>query len=1040
MSYAELLCRTHYSFLQGASHPHEIVDRAGELGLAAVGITDRDGVYGIPKAYRAVRLREEAGLNEPRLIVGSDVRLAGGLPRLRLLARDRAAYGVMCRILTRSHADKPKGEASLRLAELDEELKRLGAQGLIAVPEEGAWDPEALAVYRDRFTADRLFLPLSRFLDGRDVERVRATTEAAKRFGLRCLATNEVHFHTKERKPLHDLLTGVRENTPLPEIGYRVFSNCERRLKSPAEMARLFRDHPDALKATLDIADSCTFSPRELRYRYPSEWIPPEKTAQGWLEELTWKGAEWRYSREQGGSGVVPADVRKQLEHELSLIQQLQFADYFLTIWDIVEYARSRAILCQGRGSAANSAVCYCLGITAIDPVRMNLLFERFLSVERGEPPDIDVDFEHERREEVLQYVYTKYGRDRAGMVAALITYRSKSAIRDLGKALGLPVVETEGAAAVTKTDPRLSRWVEEIRSFPRHLSIHSGGFTLSADPLIETVPVEPARMEGRTIVQWDKEDLAEIGLLKVDLLSLGMLSALRKAFDLVRPKRELTLATVPPDDKPTYAMIQRAETVGVFQIESRAQMSMLRRLKPENFYDLVIEIAIVRPGPIQGQMVHPYLKRRRGEEPVTYPHPKLEAILGRTLGVPLFQEQVMKIAVAIAGFTAGEADELRRAIGAWRSSGTIDRMGRKLRDGLLREGLPPDWVERVFQQIKGFAEYGFPESHSASFTVLAYASCYLKHHYPAEFTIALINSQPMGFYGIHTLLEEAQRSGVRVLPIDPNLSEWDCTWVAGEKVSDTGNIRLGWRVVSGLSETLAKVLIAERTRQPFASLSDFLARTRLGPQVLERLAMGNGFAAFGLEQREALWCVLGEQVISRLETPAQLGFGFGLGAASAPASSANLFPALTAWETIQAEYTAFGTSVHGHPMRALREQMPDRVPRIDSQKFKTLSRGKRVWVSGLVIVRQRPHTAKGVCFATLEDEQGFFDLIFHEPVYEKYRGIFRSTAFLRVYGEVQRDPKDPKATAMSLLVSRVEPLFTETRAQALRVQSYDFH
>ena len=879
-------------------------------------------------------------------------------------------------------------------------------------------------------------------MDGRDRERARLTVEWARRLGVRCLATNEVHFHVKERKPLHDLLTGVREILPLTDIGYRVFSNSERHLKSPAEMAHLFRHHPDALRATLDIAHACTFSPGELRYRYPSEWIPPGKTAQQWLTELTHRGACWRYG--VTAYAEVPPEVRQQLEHELTLIEQLQYADYFLTIWDIVEFARSREILCQGRGSAANSAVCFCLGITAIDPVRMNLLFERFLSVERNEPPDIDVDFEHERREEVLQYVYSKYGRDRAGMVAALITYRSRSAVRDLAKALSLP----EGA---DKTDPRLARWVEEIRAFPRHLSIHSGGFTLSADPLVETVPVEPARMEGRTIVQWDKEDLAEIGLLKVDLLSLGMLSALRKTFDLVRPRRALTLATVPPDDRETYAMIQRAETVGVFQIESRAQMSMLKRLKPENFYDLVIEIAIVRPGPIQGQMVHPYLKRRRGDEPVTYPDPRLIPILGRTLGVPLFQEQVMKIAMVLGGFTAGEADELRRAIGAWRSSGTIDRMGRKLRDGLLREGLPPEWVERIFQQIKGFAEYGFPESHSASFTVIAYASCYLKRHYPAEFTIALINSQPMGFYGIHTLLEEAQRAGVRVLPVDPNTSEWDCTLIASQREGDPGSIRLGWRVVYGLAEKQAQAIIAERRDHAFVSLSDFLARTRLGPIVLERLAMGNVFAAFGLEQREALWRILGEYSLRMTETPTQMSLFAGPSVAGRPeqAFEPAAFARLSAWETIQAEYTAFGTSVHGHPMRALREQLAARVPRLDSKQFRSLPAGKSVWVSGLVIVRQRPHTAKGVCFATLEDEYGFFDLILHEPTYEKYRDVFRETAFLRVYGRVQKDRHRGRETAMSLLVTRVEPLLQSgppvgghprESGRVLRVQSYDFH
>ncbi|MGZ3689833.1 MAG: error-prone DNA polymerase, partial [Bdellovibrionota bacterium] len=512
--------------------------------------------------------------------------------------------------------------------------------------------------------------------------------------------------HVRERRELQDAITAIRENEALDRVGRRLFPNGERYLKSGAEMADLFSDLPEALENTVELADRCSFSPGELRYYYPSEWIPAGESAQSYLTKLVWKGAEWRYPE------GVPEDVRRQIGHELALIAQLQYADYFLTIYEIVEYARAREILCQGRGSAANSVVCYCLAITAIDPVRMNLLFERFLSVERDEPPDIDVDFEHERREEVIQHIYEKYGRHRAGMVAALVTYRDRSITRDLSKALGFDA-EKEPAKTETKRFAALS---EEIRAFPRHLSIHSGGFTLSAVPIIETVPIEPARMEGRTIVQWDKEDLAAIGLLKVDVLALGMLTALKRTFDLVKPREELTVATIPASDPKTYAMIQRGDTVGVFQIESRAQMNMLKRLRPTKFYELVVQVAIVRPGPIVGKMVHPYLRRRRGLEPVDYPHEDLKPILERTFGVPLFQEQVMKIAVIMAGFTPGEADELRRAIGAWRSSGTIEKMGLKLAAGLRAKGIAEEWVERLFNQVKGFAEYGFPESHAASF------------------------------------------------------------------------------------------------------------------------------------------------------------------------------------------------------------------------------------------------------------------------------------------------------------------------------------
>ena len=616
-------------------------------------------------------------------------------------------------------------------------------------------------------------------------------------------------------------MTSIRVGKPLKEAGFDLFSNAERYLKSAEQMARLFKDLPEAVSRTVEVAELCSFCPSELRYRYRSEWIPAGFTAQTYLEHLTWKGVPERYP--QG----APEAVKAQIQKELALIAQLHFADYFLTIQEIVEFARSRGILCQGRGSAANSTVCYVLGITAVDPARISLLFERFISAERGEPPDIDVDFEHERREEVIQHIYEKYGRDRAAMVSAVVTYRRRSAFREIAKALGVEV-GTLSAKEVQKNFSEISknsgvqdceRIVEELsgemEGMPRHLSIHSGGFTLSADPIIETVPVEPARMEGRTIIQWDKYDLDYLGLLKVDVLALGMLSAIQKALSQIG--RELY--EIPPDDPATYAMIQKCDTVGVFQIESRAQMSMLGRLLPKNFYDLVIEVAIVRPGPIIGKMVHPYLKRRRGQEKVEYPDPRLEKILGRTLGVPLFQEQVMSMAIELAGFTPGEADELRRAIGAWRSSGSIEKMGRRLMEGLMRGGLSAQYAEQVFQQIQGFSMYGFPESHSASFALLAYASSWLKCHHPAEFTCALINSQPMGFYSNHTLVDDAVRHGVEVLPVHPNLSTWDCQILQGQKNGPA--IRLGFRVVSGLGKDEVEKLVHERARAPFTSLAN---------------------------------------------------------------------------------------------------------------------------------------------------------------------------------------------------------------------------
>ncbi len=802
MDYAELICRTNYSFLHGASRPGELVSRAAELGYRALAITDVNGVYGMPKAYHASK--NHPGL---KLIVGAELTL-DERPPLILLARDRAAYGLLCRMITASHQEKPKGKASLSWPEFLRLMSGAecswphAAQGLVALPRWGLEDfsREAFGELKELF-GDRVLLPICRFLDGLDSKRIETALQLSRRYGIRLLASNDVHYHVKERRKLQDVLAAIRHGVTIEELGLRGFSNAERYLKSPRKMSMLFKDLPDALRASCDVAESCVFSPGELRYRYPSEWIPAGESAQSYLTHLVWKGARVRYGDD------VPADVRRQIEHELKLVEQLQFADYFLTIWEIVEYARGRRILCQGRGSAANSVICYCLGITAIDPVRMNLLFERFLSAERGEPPDIDVDFEHERREEVIQHVYEKYGRHRAGMVAAVVSYRSRLAAREVSKVLGRECPELE----------------EELYGFPRHLSIHSGGFTLSADPLIETVPIGPARMDGRTIVQWDKDDLESLGLIKVDLLSLGMLSALRKTLDQVG----LELYRVPAEDRATYEMIQRADTVGVFQIESRAQMSMLPRLKPNCFYDLVIQVAIVRPGPIVGEMVHPYLRRRKGQEPVDYPHPKLRPILEKTLGVPLFQEQVMKMAIDLAGFTPGEADELRRAIAAWRSTGSIERMGRRLMKGLLAAGLPEEFVERIFRQIHGFAEYGFPESHAASFALLAYVSAYLKRHYPAQFTCALINSQPMGFYLNHSLVDDAKRHGVRVLPVHPNRSDWDCA-------IEDGALRLGWRVVNGMGESLARELVEEReTRGVFVNLQDFLSRTRLRRETL---------------------------------------------------------------------------------------------------------------------------------------------------------------------------------------------------------------
>ncbi|HRK01620.1 MAG TPA: error-prone DNA polymerase [Oligoflexia bacterium] len=1013
MRYSELLCKTNYSFLRGASHPEECVAQAAVQGLYAIGICDRNGVYGIPKAYQESKKHPKL-----KLLVGAELLCEKRAP-VQFLARTRAAYGLLCRVITTAHAGKEKGQAVLNWSELlalcDAFSAGAGDLLVFSDTEEGAGD------LKDIFGAN-FYLPLFRGLDGKDKYRTERAKRIVARFGIQIVATNDVHYHVQSRSVLQDVVAGIRDSVPLDSAGKKLFSNAERYLKTPAQMAKLFSDMPDAVERTAEIADQFSFSMAELRFRYPSEWIPAGQTAQHYLTTLVWTGACSRYH------GNIPVEVERQIAHELQLVEQLQFADYFLTIWDIVEFARGRKILCQGRGSAANSILCYCLGITAIDPVRMNLLFERFISVERGEPPDIDVDFEHERREEVLQYVYEKYGRHRAAMVAAVITYRTRSSLREVSKTLGLDLDRVKSEEDDFPKKQLARQLAQELKGFPRHLSIHSGGFTLSQDPIIETVPVEPARMEGRTIVQWDKYDLDIVGLLKVDLLSLGMLSAIQKTCELVG----LEYSKIPAEDPATYQMIQRADTVGVFQIESRAQMNMLGRLQPESFYDLVIEVAIVRPGPIVGRMVHPYLRRRRGLENPKSPDPRLEPILGRTLGVPLFQEQVMKMAIVMAGFTPGEADELRRAIGAWRSSGSIEKMGQKLRDGFLKNGLPSEFVDRVFEQIKGFAEYGFPESHAASFALIAYASSYLKCHYPAEFLCSLLNSLPMGFYSEHTLVEDAKRHGVKVLPIDVNGSDWDCRIESGE-------LRLGFRLVKGMARKVFDRLFNERSERPFAGIGDFIARAKPSLRILESLALGGVFEPFKVSEREALWEALAYDCLLRAELGQSQGQQLSLFSQSGLSGllreqSAPQLVGLDDFERVSAQFHSFRLSLGEHPMPVLRRFLRQ-VPRAVTADAKKGRHGQRFRVAGMVIVRQRPPTAKGTVFSALEDETGLLDLIFHKAVHEKYQKTLSSNAFLVASGELQKD-----GYSVSLLVSKIEPLMPPETEQTLNFKTHDWH
>jgi error-prone DNA polymerase len=926
-----------------------------------------------------------------------------------VLATERAGYGDLCRILTESHKDKPKNEGNLHFADF---LAR-ASPGWILLPRFQKEIKTDLDRLKEVFP-QRVYLPLCRYLDGKDHERTQRRLAQSQKWDLPIVAINDVYYHTKARKPLQDVLISIREGKPLSEVGFHLFSNGERCIKGPQRMAQLFRDLPKALRATVEIAEQCTFSPRELRYTYPSEWIPEQHTAQSYLEYLVWQRAPEIYK------GAVPEAVVRQIHHELKMIGSMQYADYFLTIYDIVQFARSREILCQGRGSAANSVVCFVLGITAVDPVKMNLLFERFISPERGEPPDIDVDFEHERREEVIQYIYEKYGRHRAAMVSAVVTYQWRSAFREVCKAFGVPVgtlsaqkVErdfeelTKDLPQREKLKVQILHLTEELYGFPRHLSIHSGGFTLSADPITEIVPVIPARMENRTIIQWDKYDLDELGLLKVDVLSLGMLSALNKMLNLVGKK----LYELPVEDPATYKMIQRRDTVGTFQIESRAQMSMLGRLQPQTFYDLVIEVAIVRPGPIVGNMVHPYLRRKRGLEKVEFPSEKVRAILGRTLGVPLFQEQVMKLAIELANFTPAEADRLRRSINAWRSSAPIAEMADRLMKGLLAGGLPKAFADQIFEQIQGFSMYGFPESHAASFAFLAYASSYLKCHHPAEFAASLINSQPMGFYRNDTLIYDALRHGVKVLPVCILRSQWDCV------VESPKTIRLGFRVVKGIAKKAVDDLLAEREHQTFKDLKEFLRKTTLNKDVLHRLALAGRLSSKDLDARQTLWAMLEYENLFACRESAQLSLFDSLpmdwGANKAIES-------MSGFEKIQSDYTAFHLSTHGHPMGEIRQKVRG-LPKTTSSQLNNKPHGARVAVAGLVLVRQKPPTAKGTVFCTLEDEYGFIDLILHATTYKAHKAVFMNHCFIHVSGLLQRD-----GYTISVLVKSVKPVWSE--------------
>jgi error-prone DNA polymerase len=1016
-AYAELQVTSNFSFLRGAAHPEELVERAHELGLAGLALTDRNSLAGVVRAHVKAK---ELGV---RFVVGCRLDLEGGTSLL-CWATDRPAYARLSSLLTLGKRRAAKAECRLALADVEAHAE---GQLLALVPSER---PDAafadLAAHLGRRWRRRLWLAVSHRYGGDDAARIERLAALAREVRVPPLATNDVHYHVPERRALQDVVTCIREHTTLVAAGGRLLPNAERHLKPPAEMARLFRRHPEALEASLEILERCRFSLDELAYDYPVRESYDGRTPQEELARRTWLGAEARYG------GAVPEKVRRALAHELALIAELGFAPYFLTVDDIVSFARARKILCQGRGSAANSAVCYVLGITAVDPARVDLLFERFVSAERNEPPDIDVDFEHERREEVIQHIYATYGRDHAALAATVIRYRAKSAIREVGKVMGLSPDaidavsgtvwgsggEGPGAGRVREAglDPndrtlRLTLDLAlELIGFPRHLSQHVGGFVIAKSPLRELVPIENAAMVDRTVVEWDKDDLDALRMLKIDVLALGMLTCIRKAFDLLRAHYgvALELATVPAEDPAVYEMLSDADSIGVFQVESRAQMSMLPRLRPRSFYDLVIEVAIVRPGPIQGDMVHPYLRRRDGTEPVAYPSAELEAVLGRTLGVPLFQEQAMRIAIVAAGFTPAEADGLRRAMAAFRRHGHIERYRRKLIDGMTARGYTRKFAERCFRQIEGFGYYGFPESHAASFALLVYVSAWLKCHYPDVFCAAILDSQPMGFYAPAQLVRDATDHGVEVRPPDVSHSHWDSVLEPLERRRGPLKtaVRLGLREIKGLAREAAERLVAARDRR-WRDMADLKRRSGLSRQALVTLAEADAFRSLGLDRRQALWAThaLKDPALPLLEHAEAAA---GPGSDRPPVEGGEPWlelPAMGLGEQVMEDYTSLRLSLKAHPLALLREHLAKEQV-VTARDLGSIAPGRRVTVAGLVLVRQRPGSAKGVVFATLEDETGFANCIVWPQVFERHRAILMTARLMAVRGPVQREGK----------------------------------
>ncbi|MFC0200816.1 error-prone DNA polymerase [Paracoccus rhizosphaerae] len=1009
MSYTELQVSTHFSFLRGASSAQELFSVAALVGMKALAITDRNSLAGIVRAYEAA---EDTGV---RLIVGCRLDLRCGMSLL-VYPLDRAGYGRLCRLLSLGKARAGKGACHLDWPDV-----QAHAEGLLAVlVPDMADDTCALRLrrLRDAF-ADRAHLALTLRRRPNDQLRLHDLSNLAARMGVPTVVTNDVLFHAPGRRILQDVVTAIRVGTTVDALGFRRERHADRYLKPPAEMARLFARYPEALARTAQIAARCRFSLDELRYQYPEERDDPALTPQQTLERLTWEGARERYP------GELPDKVVASLKHELRLIEKLDYAPYFLTVNSIVRFARSRGILCQGRGSAANSAICYVLGITSINPVQGDLLFERFVSEERREPPDIDVDFEHERREEVIQWIYQTYGRDRAALTATVIRYRTKGALRDVGKALGMPedVIRAissqiwawseEGIPEtllrelnLNVADRRLRLMLElaeQLRGTPRHLSQHPGGFVLTHDRLDELVPIEPAAMEDRQIIEWDKDDIDTLKFMKVDILALGMLTCMAKGLALIAQHKgeHRDLANIPQGDGSTYAMIQKADTLGTFQIESRAQMAMLPRMKPKKLYDLVIQVAIVRPGPIQGDMVHPYLRRREGLETVHYPRPELKKVLEKTLGVPLFQEQAMRVAIECAGFTPGEADMLRKSMATFKFTGGVSAFRDKLIDGMIARGYERDFAERTFRQLEGFGSYGFPESHAASFALIAYASAWLKCHHPDAFCAALLNSQPMGFYAPAQIVRDARDHGVEVRPVCVNASRWDCTLEPSGRLEDEGSrfaVRLGLRMVKGLREAHATAIVLAGAERHFASVADLWRRARVPVAALTILAEADAFGSLGLTRRQALWAIRG---LPDADLPlfAMLRDDGPDAAGHEPAVPLRPMPA---GREVVEDYSRTGLSLRRHPVAFLRDGLARRRIRTCAEAMSSPG-GRWIETAGLVLVRQRPGSAKGVMFITLEDETGIANLVVWPKVFEAYRRIVLGAGMIGIAGRVQR-------------------------------------